>query len=171
MAALDSRKFDDKLKAAWIPEMCSKYPLPKEKKDRGEVLNSAEEMITSMHQDQTDLFRVPDAMYKTYPSIIYMDILPVVTDASVPRRLLSLVLAALKVNGKSIPKIEVKKVVSKHNFLKLSFIPSGSTGVTTRVYARDKHVIDFYLKLGFQEITVPKEENLESDEIFLGRNL
>ena len=102
MAALDSRKFEDKLKVAWIPEMCSKYPLPKEKKDRGEVLNSAEEMITSMHQDQTDSFRVPETVYKSYPSIIYMDILASVTDASVPKRLLSLVLATLKVNGKQI---------------------------------------------------------------------
>ncbi|XP_074601301.1 O-GlcNAcase [Brevipalpus obovatus] len=145
VAALDSRKFGDKLRAAWIPEMCSKYPLPKEKKDPGEVLNSAEEMITSMHQDQTDLFRVPDAMYKAYPSLIYMDILPLVTDTSVPKRLLSLVLAALKVNG--------------------------SNGVTTRFSTRDENVIDFYLKLGFQEISIPKEESLESNDLFLGRNL
>ena len=99
LAALDARKFEEKLEAAWFPVMCSKYPLPKEKKDKEERLDSAEEMIVSMHQDQEGSFRIPEIVYKTHPSLLHLTVLPTIIDASVPKRLLSLVLVALKANG------------------------------------------------------------------------
>lgn len=82
--------------------MCTKYPLPKEKIDSGEILNSAEKIINSIHQDELQSFRFPEVVYKTHPSIVFMNVLPTVTDLSVPKRLLLLILAALKSNGKKV---------------------------------------------------------------------
>lgn len=99
LAALDSRKFEEQIEVAWVPEMCNKYPLPKDKMDRGEILNSAEEMISSIHQDHFKSLRFPDAVHKTHPSIVFMNVLPSVSDVSVPKKLLLIILAALKSNG------------------------------------------------------------------------
>lgn len=99
LAALDARKYEEKLEAAWFPEMVTKYPCPSEKQEKGETLDSAEEMIVAMHQDQKGSFRIPDIVYKTHPSLLYLTVSPTLLDASVPKRLLSLVLTALKANG------------------------------------------------------------------------
>lgn len=143
LAALDARKYEEKLEAAWFPEMVTKYPCPSEKQEKGETLDSAEEMIVAMHQDQKGSFRIPDIVYKTHPSLLYLTVSPTLLDASVPKRLLSLVLTALKANG--------------------------SHGACTRLLTREKEIIEFYLKLGFQEIQLPSVDNFETNELFLGR--
>lgn len=67
-------------------------------------------------------------------------------DASVPKRLLICLLAALRANG------------SKGLF-------SIANGV------KEKKAIDFYLKIGFQEIYCPTDVKPNDEDVFLCRNV
>lgn len=66
-------------------------------------------------------------------------------DPSVPKRLLTCLLAALKANG--------------------------SKGLFSVVDSSDKKAIELYLKLGFNEIYCPSELKLNENDLYLGRNI
>ncbi|XP_071476953.1 protein O-GlcNAcase-like isoform X1 [Diadema antillarum] len=93
LAALDVKVFRNKIQAAWMPELHSKYPLQvEETKD----LSPAQEMIKSLHEEEVDM---PVTLYARLPSPIFVDILPTVEDQGLIKNLLACVLAALKSNG------------------------------------------------------------------------
>ncbi|XP_013779200.1 protein O-GlcNAcase-like isoform X1 [Limulus polyphemus] len=123
LAALDAQQFLKKTEIAWIPELCRKYPKPK--KEDGNMLTPAEEIISGFHNYKTS---VPDLVFKHHPSTLRMSLLPTVTDSSLPKRLLACVFSALKANG--------------------------SHGVYCEVTVGDKNIMDFYFKLGFLEIAL-----------------
>lgn len=124
LASLNAKQFHQKLKSAWIPEMCIKYP---EKVDEAESTNISppQEMIRWFHTFKgDDIF--PDAVHAQHPSVMCASILPSVTDQSIAKRLVICLLAALRANG--------------------------SFGVYASVNADDRNMIEFYSKLGFIEI-------------------
>lgn len=98
LAALDSQQFHNKLDLAWFPEVCNKYPAPKEKISNGEMLTPLEEVINNVHNNGLSN-NIPDLVYKNHPSILQMSVMPHIMDLSVPKRMLACVLAALKANG------------------------------------------------------------------------
>jgi len=149
LAAPDSQQFQKKLEMAWIPDICLKYPLPIEKLNKGEALTSVEQMINDLHEEQKrKSFFIPEIVYNNYPSVCRIDLMDYVleNDASVPKRLLTCLLAALKANG------------SKGLF-------SISNGV------KEKKAIDFYSKLGFQEVFCPNDLKANEEDVYLGRNI
>lgn len=148
LAATDSQQFQKKIEMAWLPNICSKYSAPVEKLMRNEKLNRVEQMINDLHEEQKRKSIIPETVYNNFPSICRIDILNYVleSDASVPKRLLTCLMAALKANG------------SKGLFS----IVDG---------ANDKKAIDFYLKLGFSEIYCPEELKLNKDDLYLGRSI
>lgn len=106
LAAVDSKKFEEKLKIAWIPELRNKYPLPVDEKINStqeeveeESINEAQKLIRSFHNENFEFNKVPESINKTHPSIISISMLPHITDSSVSKRLLTCILAALKANG------------------------------------------------------------------------
>ncbi|XP_042909994.1 protein O-GlcNAcase isoform X1 [Parasteatoda tepidariorum] len=125
LAALDARQLKQKCETAWIPTLQTKYPSPK--KENGEMLTPAEEIIASFYNQQKD--GPPDVVYLHHPSILRMNILPSVSDSSVPKRMLTCILSTLKANG--------------------------SHGVFVDVTVGDKNIVDFFSKLGFLEIAHP----------------
>ncbi|XP_054709720.1 protein O-GlcNAcase-like [Uloborus diversus] len=137
LAALNARSLRKKSEMCWIPELLSKYPAPK--KASGEMLNPAEEIISTFYNPQKE--GPPDIVHEHHPSILCMNILPSVNDSSVPKRMLTCILSTLKANG--------------------------SHGVFTEVTVGDKNIVDFFSKLGFQEIAHP---GFTCDDVFyMGR--
>ncbi|CAG5130642.1 unnamed protein product [Candidula unifasciata] len=93
IAAVDAKELAKKSKMAWLPAMCSKYPLPDKKED----YSPAQEIIQSFHAEPRV---VSDEIHAVYPSVLRLDILPSrVEDPALPRRLLACVLSALKCSG------------------------------------------------------------------------
>lgn len=133
---------------AWIPDICLKYPAPADKLNKGEKLTSVEEMINDLHDEQKRKLVLPELIYNSYPSICRINLLDYVldNDQSLPKRLLTCLLAALKANGS-------KGVFSIVNGIK------------------DKKEMEFLLKLGFQAIHCPSEMKQSEDDVYLGRSI
>ncbi|UXI20010.1 Exportin-7 [Sarcoptes scabiei] len=140
LAVLDAKKFFDQLSVSWIPELLRKYPMktldqtqPKEK--------NVQQFIDEMHRYyQNPLFADPESIHKNYPSLLSLSVMTNIMDLSVPKRMLTCVIAALKANG--------------------------SKGIYSRI-TNEKKLIDFYLKLGFQTINLPNIT--EKDDVYMGR--
>ncbi|GBM18064.1 Protein O-GlcNAcase [Araneus ventricosus] len=125
LAALDAQQLKTKCEMCWIPELLAKYPAPK--KGNGEMLTPAEEIIAGFYNRQK--VGPPEIVYVHHPSTLRMNILPTVSDPSVPKRMLTCILSTLKANG--------------------------SHGVFVDVTVGDKNIVDFFSKLGFLEIAHP----------------
>ncbi|CAK9823669.1 Protein O-GlcNAcase [Anthophora retusa] len=127
LAALNVKSYNQKLAVSWIPELRMKYPL--------------EDNINELPQDVQDAIRyfhsfVPDVseqLCRQHPSKLLCAILPSVTDQSVPKRLITCMLAALRANG--------------------------SFGVHTTMSNTDKESHEFYSKLGFVDLNLAHEEH------------
>ncbi|KAF4521040.1 hypothetical protein B566_EDAN008112 [Ephemera danica] len=94
LAALDARQFASKVTAAWVPEMCEKYPKPEPKES--DMMSVAEETILGFHNYKSD---VPDSILTHHPSCLTSALLTSVMDQSVAKRLITCLLAALRANG------------------------------------------------------------------------
>jgi protein O-GlcNAcase/histone acetyltransferase len=101
LGAPDCRQFEKKVNLAWIPDLCSKYAAPVEKVQRGDKLSGVEQIIHELHEQQTRQKNIPICVYNSHPSICRLGLLEHVVDTSVPKRLMSCLLAALKSNGNS----------------------------------------------------------------------
>ncbi|XP_046668184.1 protein O-GlcNAcase isoform X2 [Homalodisca vitripennis] len=94
VAALDARQFYSKVRLAWLPEMCQKYPaIPQS----SEKLSAEEEMINWFHSPKLE--DVPDSVHSQHPSVMSCSLLATVFDQSVAKRLIICLLAALRANG------------------------------------------------------------------------
>ncbi|XP_054273322.1 protein O-GlcNAcase isoform X2 [Macrosteles quadrilineatus] len=93
VAALDARQFYGKVRLAWLPEMCQKYPAtaPSEKS------TPEEDMIKWFHSPMLE--DVPDSIHTQHPSVMSCSLLSTVFDQSVAKRLIICLLAALRANG------------------------------------------------------------------------
>ena len=101
LAALDAQQFNKKMEISWTPELSRKYPAPTEKLNSGQKLSAEEELINDMHS-KTDINALPEAIRKSHPSVLKISLLPHIIDLSVPKRILTCILAALKANGQSL---------------------------------------------------------------------
>ncbi|KAK7484904.1 hypothetical protein BaRGS_00023824 [Batillaria attramentaria] len=118
----------------WQPVM-PKYPKPLK-----DDISPAEEVMLSFHNDPVE---VSEEIYRCYPSVLRLDILPNrMCDPAVPRRLLACALCALKA--------------------------AGSYGVHTELNAGDEFMADFYAKLGFFTVGGDAEKGSE-DMVYMGR--
>ena len=91
--APDYNKFRVKQEISWIPEMCEKYPLNKDRKD---ITKLAQESISHFHNFKNELY----VCSSTHSSSMTCGLLPSVLDQSVSKRLVTCLLAALRANGK-----------------------------------------------------------------------
>ncbi|XP_064629897.1 protein O-GlcNAcase-like isoform X2 [Lineus longissimus] len=123
LAVLDVKSFYAKHDGEWIGAMRRKYKKPAKKAIKD--LTPAEEIIMSFYEKRN---RPSEDLYARYPSQIRIDVLPErLDDASTVKRLLACVLSALKANG--------------------------SHGVHCEVCVGDKHIVEFYTKLGFFDVS------------------
>uniref|UniRef100_A0A8D8WXM0 protein O-GlcNAcase n=1 Tax=Cacopsylla melanoneura TaxID=428564 RepID=A0A8D8WXM0_9HEMI len=97
LAARDAKTFYSRLQLAYLPEMCDKYP-SSSGGSQGGIVN---EMITWFHEFKGD--QIPSTLEDQHPSLMVMSILPRVSDLSIPKRLVTCLLAALRSNGKKEP--------------------------------------------------------------------
>ncbi|CAG0883171.1 unnamed protein product [Cyprideis torosa] len=131
VAALNARKFRNAVHVAWLPELRRKYPM------ESGINPAIEEMILLVHSDLPD---IPDSVYKAHNSVVRLAVLRCVQDVSIPKRLLTCLLAALR--------------------------SQGSFGAYVEMSPTDKNSLDFYTKLGFAPI--PRDE--DDGRTFVGRN-
>ncbi|XP_022670816.1 protein O-GlcNAcase-like isoform X3 [Varroa destructor] len=144
LAAVNAAEFFKRLDIAWTSELKEKYPLPtveaseiKENavKDQTNQITRADEIINGLHSPSSPTWTT----YPAYPSLLVMALLPQIDDGSLAKRLLACAIAALKANG--------------------------SHGAHVKLNAADHNMINFYARLGFQEIC--REDNDET--VVLGR--
>ncbi|XP_063978913.1 protein O-GlcNAcase isoform X1 [Diachasmimorpha longicaudata] len=126
-ASLNVKTFNQKMAVSWIPELQVKYPLEDITND---LPSSVQEAIRYFHSFTTD---VPEQLARQNPSQIMCSVLPTVTDQSIPKRLITCILAALRANG--------------------------SFGVHTTMSSMDKESHEFYGKLGFVDYNPGQEES------------
>ncbi|XP_016917143.1 protein O-GlcNAcase isoform X2 [Apis cerana] len=127
LAALNVKSYYQKLAVSWIPELRMKYPLDDNINDLSQNIQDA---IRYFHSFVPD---VSDQLCRQHPSKLLCAVLPSVTDQSVPKRLITCILAALRANG--------------------------SFGVHTTMSCTDKESHEFYSKLGFVDLNPAHEEH------------
>lgn len=127
LAALNVKSYYQKLAVSWIPELRMKYPLDDNINDLSQNVQDA---IRYFHSFVPD---VSDQLCRQHPSKLLCAVLPSVTDQSVPKRLITCILAALRANG--------------------------SFGVHTTMSCTDKESHEFYSKLGFVDLNPAHEEH------------
>ena len=123
--------------------------MPVERFETGEPLSSTCAVVRPTFLSlRTGKFIISETVHSNFPSICRINVLDYVleNDASVPKRLLTCLLAALKANG------------SKGLFSVLDGV-------------NDKKAIELCLKLGFNEIFCPSEMKLNENDMYLGRNI
>ncbi|XP_034188044.1 O-GlcNAcase isoform X2 [Osmia lignaria lignaria] len=126
LAALNVKSHYQKLAVSWIPELRMKYPLDDNIND---LPQDIQDSIRYFHSFVPD---VPEQLCRQHPSKLYCAVLPNVMDQSVPKRLITCILAALRANG--------------------------SFGVHTTMSITDKESHEFYSKLGFVDLNPAHEE-------------
>ncbi|XP_043268818.1 protein O-GlcNAcase isoform X2 [Venturia canescens] len=126
VAALNIKSYNQKMAVSWIPELQLKYPLEEITND---VSPNVQEAIRYFHSFTVD---VSEQLCRQHASQIYCSVLPTVTDQSVPKRLITCILAALRANG--------------------------SFGVHTTMSSMDKENHEFYAKLGFIDFNQGQDE-------------
>ncbi|XP_076762046.1 O-GlcNAcase isoform X2 [Xylocopa sonorina] len=127
LAALNVKSYNQKLAVSWIRELRMKYPL---EEGINELPENVQDAIRYFHSFVPD---VPEQLCRQHPSKLLCAILPSVTDQSVPKRLITCILAALRANG--------------------------SFGVHTTMSSTDKESHEFYSKLGFIDLNPAHEEH------------
>lgn len=123
-AALDARQFYRQQEMCWMPAMCAKYPLAL--LDQPERLTpTAIETIRHFHHFK---YECPAEVLASHPSIITCSVVQeqFMADQSVAKRLVTVLLAALRANG--------------------------SAGVHGVINNTDLFLRSFYAKLGFVEL-------------------
>lgn len=122
-AALDAREFYRKQEMCWLPEMCLKYPISL--LDEPNITQAAKDSINHFHNFK---FASPQDVLNTHPSIMTCCVLKeqLMIDQSVCKRVMTVVLAALRSNG--------------------------SFGVHVCINPTDGNMFQFYSKLGFVEL-------------------
>ncbi|XP_012148132.1 O-GlcNAcase isoform X3 [Megachile rotundata] len=126
LAALNIKSYNQKLAVSWIPELRMKYPLDDNIND---LPQNVQDAIRYFHSFVPD---VSEQLCRQHPSKLFCAVLPSVTDQSVPKRLITCILAALRANG--------------------------SFGVHTTMPSIDKESHEFYSKLGFVDLNPAHEE-------------
>ncbi|GAB0086403.1 O-GlcNAcase [Sergentomyia squamirostris] len=123
-AALDTKVFYKNQQMCWLPAMCLKYPV--EMLDSSELPQSIKDSINYFHNFK---YECPQEVLNTYPSMMTCGVLKeqLNHDPSVAKRLITVLLAALRSNG--------------------------SFGVHVCINRADRYMHQFYTKLGFSEIT------------------
>lgn len=136
-AALDTKQFYQNQEMCWLPEMRLKYPLSL--LDSTDLTPAAKDSITHFHNFKFDY---PPEVLSSHPSILTCCILKehCVGDSSLAKRLVTVILAALRSNG--------------------------SFGVHVCINTTDHYMHQFYSKLGFTEIL----EDACNARVYLGRN-
>lgn len=121
----------------WIPEMCIKYPLSL--LDSPDLTQAAKDSINHFHNFKYD---GPQDVLNSHGSIMTCCLLKsqIESDESVYKRLVTVLLAALRANG--------------------------SFGVHVCINQTDHFLHQFYAKLGFQEVF----HDIINSRVFLGRN-
>ncbi|XP_053984265.1 protein O-GlcNAcase isoform X2 [Hylaeus volcanicus] len=127
LAALDVKAFNTKMAVSVIPELRMKYPLNDNMNDLPQNVQDAIQYFHSFVPD------VSEHLCRQYSSILFCAVLPSVTDQSVPKRLITCILAALRANG--------------------------SFGVHTTMPSTEKESQEFYSKLGFVDLNPAFEEH------------
>ena len=121
----------------WLPAMCLKYPLTL--LDTSDITSSTKDLIHHFHNFQ---YETPTEVLTTHPSIMTCCILKeyVLTDNSMAKRIITMILAALRSNG--------------------------SYGVHICINQSDQFMHQFYSKLGFNEFF----QDAVTSTVYLGRN-
>ncbi|XP_031838297.1 O-GlcNAcase isoform X2 [Nomia melanderi] len=127
LAALNVKTHNQKLAVSLIPELRLKYPLDDSINDMPQNVQDA---IRHFHSFVPD---VSEQLCRQHPSKLLCAVLPCLTDQSVPKRLITCILAALRANG--------------------------SFGVHTTIPSTDKEAHEFYSKLGFVDMNPAHEEH------------
>lgn len=123
-AALDAKLFYRNQEMCWMPAMCQKYP--KSLLDAPDTLTqTAMDSINHFHHFK---YECPPEILNTHPSIMTCCVLKdnFIADQSMAKRLVTVLLAALRSNG--------------------------SSGVHACINHNDRYLHQFYSKLGFVEI-------------------
>lgn len=123
-AALDAKQFYRSQEMCWMPAMCEKYPFSL--LDKPENLTAtAVESINHFHHFKYDC---PSSVLATHPSMMTCCVLKdqFIADQSTAKRLVTVLLAALRANG--------------------------SSGVHACINSTDMFLHQFYSKLGFVEL-------------------
>ncbi|XP_027193831.1 O-GlcNAcase isoform X2 [Dermatophagoides pteronyssinus] len=139
LAVLDAKNFFAKLEVSWIPGLLEKYPLMAEERSLKEKYVG--QFVDEMHNQYKQQLSDPEEIFANYPSLLTLAVMANIMDLSVPKRMLTCVIAALKANG--------------------------SKGLYCRIPANDKKTIEFYLKLGFQTINI--RNSIATDDVYVGR--
>lgn len=136
-AALDAKQFYQNQEMCWFPEMQLKYPLSL--LDSSDLTPAAIDLINHFHYFKYDY---PQEVLNSHPSIMVCSVLQDQCggDSSLPKRLVTVLLAALRSNG--------------------------SFGVHVCINKTDRFMHQFYSKLGFTEIF----EDSTNGRVYLGRN-
>lgn len=121
----------------WLPAMCLKYPISL--LDSPGLTQTAKDAINHFHNFK---YEEPQEVLNTHPSIMTCCVLKdqLENDESVAKRLVTILLAALRANG--------------------------SFGVHVCINQTDRYVHQFYTKLGFVELF----QDTVNSRVFLGRN-
>lgn len=127
LAALNVKSYKQRLAVSWIPELRMKYPLD------NSISSLPQNIQDAIQYFHTFTPEVSEQLCRHHPSKLLCAILPTVTDQSVPKRLITCVLAALRANG--------------------------SFGVHTTMCTTDKETHEFYAKLGFVDLNPAQEEH------------
>ncbi|XP_003426978.1 protein O-GlcNAcase isoform X2 [Nasonia vitripennis] len=127
LTTLNVKTYNQKLAVSWISEMQLKYPLQSLTSDMSQ---DEQEAIQYFHTFVPD---VPEQLCRQHPSKLVCSILPVVADQSVPKRLITCILAALRANG--------------------------SFGVHATMSVTDKDAREFFVRLGFVDLIPPLEDS------------
>lgn len=135
-AALDAKIFYRNQELAWLPEMCLKYPLSL--LEAPDLSMAAKDSINHFHNFKYDS---PQNVLSSHPSIITCAMLkdPLIIDQSICKRLIVVLLAALRSNG--------------------------SFGAHVCINRTDHFMYQFYTKLGFAELFT---DDVHS-KLYLGR--
>lgn len=138
-AALDAKQFYQNQEMCWIPEMQLKYPLSLLDSPELAPTPTAKDSINHFHNFKYDC---PQEVLNTHPSIMVCSVLKdqCSYDSSLPKRLVTVLLAALRSNG--------------------------SFGVHVCINSTDRNMHQFYTKLGFTDIF----EDTTNSRVYLGRN-
>lgn len=95
VAALDAKEFRRRMKIAWLDELRKKYPMSA----TGSCNEMTKDVITSIHSDPPE---IPMDVLNSHPAELKFIVIAPLVDPSVPKRLVTCTLAALRANGEII---------------------------------------------------------------------
>lgn len=134
-AALNAKQFYQNQEMCWFPEMRQKYPLSL--LDSPSLTPTASDSINHFHNFK---YEYPQEVLNSHPSIMVCSVLKEHCNGDSSKRLVTVLLAALRSNG--------------------------SSGVHVCINCTDHYMHDFYKKIGFTQIF----EDATNGRVYLGRN-